>query len=407
MDETTQAVRDMYEQYPYPAGSPQLRAGSDARLLLSYVERARPAGGLIRVLDAGCGRGLGVLGSAMLQPRVSFLGVDINRVALEEASARAKEMGLANVRIQECDLMTLDGLDVPPGGFDVIYSLGVVHHMSQPEVGLRNLREVLAPHGVICFMVYAELGRLPLRRVTDASHLLLDESAPLADRMAVGRCVAGFARGTVMHNTFWEPTANVNDVEFVDRCLNVNEACYDVSSLWRLIGEAGLRFIRWLEPQEWSAADVFPEGELRERAAKLQELDQYRLIEKLCERNAFEMILAREDNSPRRPVTLESLDKQHFAVNPDVSLLFEKRNLRGSQRVERLSYRIRHREPVVLPRGELATAAHALENQTEPFNMDLWLQAMGKVGLNAEQARAALLKLVQLEVLYTPHPGDV
>jgi SAM-dependent methyltransferase len=407
MDQTTQAVRAMYEQYPYPAGSPQLRAGSDARLLLSYVERSRSTTAPIRVLDAGCGRGLGVLGSAMLQPDVFFVGADINRVALQEASARAEGMGLGNVRLQECDLMTLEGLDVPEGGFDVIYSLGVVHHMSDPEVGLRNLRDVLAPHGVICFMVYAALGRLPLKRVTDAIHLLMDESESLADRADVGRSVAHFARTTVMRRTFWESTATTDDVEFVDRCLNVNEACYDVSSLWRLIGDARLRFVRWLEPQEWSVQNVFPPGKLRDSALDLDDLDQYRLIEQLCERNSFEMVLAREDNAPRLPVTPENMESRTFAVNPDISLIMEKRNLSNSQRIEELSYRLRHREPVVLPRGPLATATLALENQTEPFRTDLWLQAMTQSGLEDEQARSTLVELIEREILYSPHQNDL
>jgi methylase of polypeptide subunit release factors len=38
----------------------------------------------LRVLDAGCGRGIGLLGSATLQPDVLFDGVDLNRVALAE-----------------------------------------------------------------------------------------------------------------------------------------------------------------------------------------------------------------------------------------------------------------------------------------------------------------------------------
>jgi len=90
MDRTTRAVRQMYEQYPYPAGTAQIRAAADARLLLSYVERSRLQGGVISVLDAGCGRGLGTLGSAMVQPDVNFLGADINRVALRVAALRAQ-----------------------------------------------------------------------------------------------------------------------------------------------------------------------------------------------------------------------------------------------------------------------------------------------------------------------------
>ena len=119
MDPTTQAVRAMYEQFPYPAvANPELRLGADARLLLSYGRLPHPGRRPLQVLDAGCGRGNGVLGGAASQPDVRFTGIDINRVTLGAAAAKAKELGLKNIRFQEVDLTTLDGLEVPPGGFE-------------------------------------------------------------------------------------------------------------------------------------------------------------------------------------------------------------------------------------------------------------------------------------------------
>jgi len=84
MNETTRAVRELYESFPYPSGTPTIRLGFDARYLLSLSERCRPKGGTIRVLDAGCGRALGLIGAANLQPDIDFLGIDLNRVALAQ-----------------------------------------------------------------------------------------------------------------------------------------------------------------------------------------------------------------------------------------------------------------------------------------------------------------------------------
>src|SRR5258708_2151663 len=128
MDETTRAVRAMYEQFPYPAGAPMLRQGSSVHLLLSLGKLAPPARRL-RALDAGCGRGVGAIGHALTQPDVDLLAVDINRVGLADAEAQAKHRGIKNVRFREIDLMTLEGLEVPDGGFDVVYSSGVIHHL--------------------------------------------------------------------------------------------------------------------------------------------------------------------------------------------------------------------------------------------------------------------------------------
>src|SRR4051794_21753625 len=114
MDATTLAVRAMYEQFPYPSETePAIRLGADVRLMLSYGRLHRPAKRPLQVLDAGCGRAIGTLGGASCQPDVQFTGIDINRVALAAATAKAVELGLKNVRFLEIDSMTLDGLDVP------------------------------------------------------------------------------------------------------------------------------------------------------------------------------------------------------------------------------------------------------------------------------------------------------
>ena len=44
LDPTTDAVRSMYEQFPYPSvADPDIRLGSQVRLLLSYGQLRRPA----------------------------------------------------------------------------------------------------------------------------------------------------------------------------------------------------------------------------------------------------------------------------------------------------------------------------------------------------------------------------
>ena len=43
--------------------------------------------------------------------------------------------------------------------FDKIVCTGVLHHLPEPEVGLRALRSVLKPDGAMNLMVYAAYGR--------------------------------------------------------------------------------------------------------------------------------------------------------------------------------------------------------------------------------------------------------
>lgn len=405
MDDITREVRAMYEEYPYPEGPPNHRIATDARMLLSYLERSRPAAGPIRALDAGCGRGLGLIGCATLQPDVQFTGIDINRVALDEIAGKVKEGGLTNVKLAEVDLMTLEGLEVPDGGFDVIYSSGVLHHLSDPQQGMCRLSEVLAPHGAIVFMVYARHGREPIARVSRGIDVLAGD-APLAERIAPGRALLESMEDQIIAHTPWAKTSEVNDVEFVDRCLNVNEESYDIASFWKLMENAGLRFIRWSEPRDWSVEAQFPEGELQDRAKALSEFDQFRLIEQAHWRPSFELVAARKDNSPRRPLTSNEIDGAIFAVNSDVAFSTATRNTRGKQHIESLSFTIRVRKPVILKGGPLARVLVVLRDQNMPFTGDSFLKIMAEEKIDEATGREVALELVRQEILYRPHLTD-
>ena len=260
MDAITEAVRAMYTAFPYPSGAPTMRQGNDARVLLSYGARARPPGRPLRVLDAGCGRGVGLVGAATMQPGVEFLGIDLCGAALDEARAETARRGLKNVSLAEVDLMSLDGLAVPDGGFDVIFSSGVVHHLSDPTEGLTRLARVLAPHGVISLMVYGRHGREALYRAVRAIDAVAPRELPLAERLRIGRALLSTAESAALTTGPWGDLRAIGDVEFVDRYLNVHETSYDVPGLFALIERAGLVQLRWVEPADWDAEALVPEG---------------------------------------------------------------------------------------------------------------------------------------------------
>ena len=408
MDEITAAVRAMYEAFPYPAaGAPQLRLSSDVRLLLSYGVRARAKGQPLHALDAGCGRGVGLLGAATLQPDVHFVGIDINRVALAEATGEAQRRKLDNVSFQEVDLMTLEGLQPPPGGFDVIYSSGVVHHLSDPGAGLSRLTTLLAPHGMVVFMVYGRHGRESVYRLASAIDLLCPRSRPLEERLQVLRAVVRQSSAETIEGRPFHDLANTEDAELVDRYLNVNENSYDIPSLFALVEASGLRFLRWAEPLDWAVETLFPPGPLLERALGLSARDQFALVDRLRWRPRLELLLARPDNGPRLPPPPAALGAAMLAVNPEVTFQLGLRNLRGSSRVETLSYRLRNNPSVALSSGVVASALLLVRDRTQPFRGEGLIANLQEQGATREKAAAAVFQLVASEVLYCPHPADV
>jgi SAM-dependent methyltransferase len=404
MDPTTDAVRAMYEAYPYPAvAEPEIRLGTNARLLLSYGVLARSRRRPLHCLDAGCGRANGSLGAAATQPDVQFTAIDMNRRALADAAQAAARMGLRNITFHEVDLMTLEGLEVPDGGFDVIVSSGVLHHLASPDAGLAHLRRVLAPHGVLSVMVYGAMGREPLYRMVKAVDLLVGRDRPIAERLAMARRLATDAHAEAVRVGPVALTDTMHDNEFVDRYLNVNETAYDVASLFALLGRHDLRFLRWIEPAEWV---VSPRREGSAGVADhLSDLERFQIVEQLTWRHKLSLVVGTAENAPRVLPPRDEWTRLPFAVNPDVSFQATTRTLRGSQRLEHLAYQLRARPAAALT-GLAASLAAAIKDKGAPFQgrEALALLATQKVG--HDDALEVVADLVAREIVYMPHPAD-
>ncbi len=292
----TKAVQAFYEAYPYPTGLPETGAEYAPASLLKEAWPGRPKSVPQEVLEAGCGCGLGLLAAARANPHIRFTGVDINRVAISQAQVNARE--LSNIRFQQLDLMTLEGLQSPAGGFDLIYSFGVLQHLSDPAVGLKNLARLLAEKGLIACRVDGRHGREPLQRLVAALGLIIDPASPVEARLQPARLLAEIADQGIFRGNPWEQTAGVDDIELADRCLHVNEQSFDIDALWRLLEQSGLQFVRWLKPDDWSLEGLIQNAETRQLLHGLSEKDRYKVIERLFYRPRLELVMAHATRSP-------------------------------------------------------------------------------------------------------------
>ncbi|GGI81500.1 hypothetical protein GCM10007978_19210 [Shewanella hanedai] len=402
MDQTTSKVKDMYEQYPYPSGEPTIRPGFDIRLLLSYVALKRDSNRPLEVLDAGCGRGPGVIGAASLQPKVNFTAIDINSVGLAEARENAKARGLTNINFIQADLMTLEGVDVPEGGFDVIYSSGVLHHLADPQVGLNNLTKILAPHGVISLMLYGSFGRQALYRLIEGINILSPKDDPIESRIPIGRLLSKAAEETIFKDTYLKSTYLNPDVEFVDTCLNVNEVSYDIADLWQFIEQANMKFVRWVEPDVWSIEKRFNDPELLDKLRELSEFEQYQVIERLFEIPKLDFIICGAGNNARERITAAEIGSCTLVVNPEASFFIEKRNQDQAQRIESVGYKVRHRKEQGVSDPILAQLILLLADQTISFSGEELIKVLSQSGVDREIASEVILDLLDEEIIFIP-----
>ena len=306
-DAATPVVSAFYDRFPFP-GDP-LQDGPPPgynwrwchRSVLAAVHGAIPSGlERPRILDAGCGTGVSTDYLCHLNPGASVLGVDISDGALAVARERCHRSGAAeqvsSLRQEQRSLLDLKG----EGPFDYINSVGVLHHLDQPEAGLRALANHLAPTGLLHLFLYADAGRWEIHRTQRALSLLEAGTGP--DGLRLGRELFEILpegnRLARHHRERWAVDC-APDANFADMYLHPQETSYNLERLFAFIDTAGLQFAGFSNPEVWDPARLL-KGELLERALALPQRQQWQLVEQLDpDISHFEFFLSPAPVEPR------------------------------------------------------------------------------------------------------------
>ena len=165
---TSQAVRQQYEENPYPRW--RRRGGSGqgqpihTALQLRFPHRTFPvhAAESPDILIAGCGTGSDAVQVIQSFKNAKALAIDMSLTSLAYAKRATTEFGIHNIEFQQADILELGALDRQ---FDLIVSSGVLHHMRDPLVGWRNLVGLLRPDGYMNIGLYSRRARHEVTRV--------------------------------------------------------------------------------------------------------------------------------------------------------------------------------------------------------------------------------------------------
>lgn len=128
-----------------------------------YLKRYLPKSELdgARVLEIGLG--YGTLGQLLIDRGASYTGVDIAAGPVEMIRQRISFSG----RGADCDARQASALDLPfeDAAFDMVYSIGCLHHIGDLARGVAEVRRVLRPSGNAVVMLY---NRWSARQVRQA-----------------------------------------------------------------------------------------------------------------------------------------------------------------------------------------------------------------------------------------------
>ena len=287
-DAATPVVSAFYDRFPFP-GDP-LQDGPPPgynwrwchRSVLAAVHGYCPAGTeRPRILDAGCGTGVSTDYLCHLNPGAEVVAVDISDGALQVARERLErseaDQVVSSLRQERCSLLDLG--DEQP--FDYINSVGVLHHLDQPEAGLRSLAAALAPTGLLHLFLYADAGRWEIHRTQRALTLL--QVGTEAEGLRLGRelfeTLPEQNRLRRHHEQRWAVDCAA-DANFADMYLHPQETSYNLERLLGFAATADLHFAGFSNPELWDPARLLT-GELLERAQALPARQQWALVEEL------------------------------------------------------------------------------------------------------------------------------
>ncbi len=98
-------------------------------------------------LDAGCGAGRNSYWP-MTYGAAGGLAIDV-----DERSLAVARRNLAAFRSMEVRFLSIFDLDVEDG-FDIAFSIGVIHHLDDPELAVRKMARAVKPGGKVLIWVY-------------------------------------------------------------------------------------------------------------------------------------------------------------------------------------------------------------------------------------------------------------
>src|SRR5438874_2559496 len=274
-------VRGFYEHHPYPPPADDLekylawRDPQKRRAEFHLLWPSRPFDENHSILIAGCGTSQAAK-HAMRWPAARVTGIDFSETSVRCTEELKQKYNLANLQVHELPIERAHELKT---SFDQIVCTGVLHHLADPDAGLRALRGVLAPDGVMNIMVYAPYGRTGIYMLQDFCRRI-GVSATDAEIRDLVAALKALPPGHPLQNLLREAPDFRNEAAIADALLHPCDRAYSVPQLFDFLDRGGLRFGRWVRQAAYNPrCGVMAQLPQASRIQQLPLEDQYAVAE--------------------------------------------------------------------------------------------------------------------------------
>ena len=166
-DGVSKKVQEQYEENPYPRWRTANFIITPNQKIVDPKLYSKP-----KVLIAGCGTGQHVFHSYVNMPHAQITAMDLSTSSLAYAMRKVREYGIKGINFFQGDILQLDKLNQE---FDIIECMGVLHHMKDPEAGLKKLLTLLKKGGTLALGLYSETAR---QDVVKARAIIAEQGFP-------------------------------------------------------------------------------------------------------------------------------------------------------------------------------------------------------------------------------------
>jgi len=261
-DSTSNEVRKQYEENPYPRWrNPIQNLNSSFSEILK--DEIKP--NIIKfdnkfnkpnVLIAGCGTGIHTI-SANRYKNANILGVDLSLKSLSYAKRKIEELNYTNIDFLHADILQLKMLNKK---FDIIESVGTLHHMKNPVQGLKILIDILEPHGFLKIGLYSKIARqniFKIRKIIKKKSLRnISKDIKTCRELILNQSDETLFENITNTRDFYS-LSNVRDLLF-----NVQEHCFTVPQISKILKDLNLEFLgfNFSDPSiKSNFAKIFPD----------------------------------------------------------------------------------------------------------------------------------------------------
>jgi SAM-dependent methyltransferase len=298
-------VQDFYERYPYPRPIDSLekyrRLGQDRekrRVDYHLFWPLSPYREDLSILIAGCGTSQAAK-HALRWPAAQVIGIDFSATSVRCTEELKRKYNLNNLQVRQLPIDRVNDLEM---SFDQIICTGVLHHLADPDAGLKALRSVLKPDGAMHLMVYAPYGRAGIYMLQEFCRRIGIHANDEAIRDLIAALPA-IPLGHPLENLLRESPDFRQEAALADALLNPQDRSYSVPQLFDFIQKVGLTFGRWIKQAPYSPhCGVIAK---LPQAARLKELspiaEQYAAVELFRGTMVRHSMVAYRDDYPGRP----------------------------------------------------------------------------------------------------------